>query len=434
MSPSPQNRPRVEAIEGCRSCGSSELHTFLDLGLMPLSDGLKDANEVDQEDERFPLEVAFCAACTLVQIRHTVAPEVLFADDYPYYSSFSDALIAHSKKNVDARVDELELGPEDLAIELASNDGYLLQHYVARDVNVQGIDPAKGPVEAARNKGIPTHHEFFTEAFANQLAADGVRASVIHGNNVLAHVADTNGFVRGIRELLAPDGVAVIEVPYLRDLIEHAEFDTIYHEHLCYFSAHALVELFKRSGLHLNRVERLSIHGGSLRLFVGHEDAPEPSIQELLAEEKTLGMTSLDYYRSFSDKVEAVRDGLRGIVHQIKSQGKRIAGYGAAAKGAIMLEYAGLGRDDLTWVADRNVHKQGRHMPGNHLPIVSPDRILQDRPDYLLILPWNFKDEIMSQQAEFSAGGGQFIVPVPKPEILDSGRAASHIHTTKEAS
>ena len=245
---------------------------------------------------------------------------------------------------------------------------------------------------------------------------------------MLAHVADTNGFVRGIKAILKDDGVAVIEVPYLRDLIEHAEFDTIYHEHLCYFSAHALVELFSRSGLHLNRVERLSIHGGSLRLFVGHSRAPEASIIELLMEEKALGMTDIDYYQTFGEKVEAVRKGLREIVSELKAAGKTIAGYGAAAKGAIMLEYAGLGPDDLMWIADRNVHKQGRHMPGNHIPIVSPDRIMEDRPDYLLILPWNFKDEIMAQQAAFAASGGQFIVPVPTPQILESQAI------TKEAS
>ena len=420
--------PRVWAIETCRSCESPDFSTFLDLGMMPLSDGLKTADEARGEDERFPLEVVCCHTCSLIQIKHTVAPEVLFADDYPYYSSFSDALIAHSKKNVDARIDELGLGADHLAIELASNDGYLLQHYAARGVKVQGIDPAKGPVEAAREKGIPTHHEFFTEEFAERLASEGVRANVIHGNNVLAHVADTNGFVRGIKSILAEGGVAVIEVPYLRDLIEHAEFDTIYHEHLCYFSAHALVELFQRSGLHLNRVERLSIHGGSLRLFVGHNRAPEASITELLAEEEALGMTDIDYYQSFGVKVEAVRKGLREIITDLRAAGKTIAGYGAAAKGAIMLEYTGLGRDDLMWIADRNVHKQGRHMPGNHIPIVSPDRIMEDRPDYLLILPWNFKDEIMAQQAAFAAAGGQFIVPVPTPQILQSKAI------TKEAS
>ncbi|MEM8711263.1 MAG: class I SAM-dependent methyltransferase [Planctomycetota bacterium] len=420
---------RVEAIGCCRACGSTRLRTFLDLGLMPLSDGLKDPEEIDGEDERFPLEVAMCQDCSLVQIRHTVAPEVLFADDYPYYSSFSDALIAHSKKNVDARIDELELGPENLAVELASNDGYLLQHYAARGVMVQGIDPAKGPVEAARKKGIPTHHEFFTEELAERLAAEGLQASVIHGNNVLAHVADTNGFVRGIKKILAPNGVAVIEVPYLRDLIEHAEFDTIYHEHLCYFSAHALKALFESNGLFLNRVERLTIHGGSLRLFVAQNASQQESVTKLLEEEQALGMTEMGYYESFSSDVEAVGKGLRQLITDLKANGKTIAGYGAAAKGAIMLEYAGLGREDLMWVADRNVHKQGRHMPGNHLPIVSPDQIMVDRPDYLLILPWNFKDEIMSQQAAYAAQGGQFIVPVPRPEILTGAP-----HAAKEAS
>lgn len=410
----------VTEIEGCRSCGSSELETFLDLGDMPLSDGLKNADEVSGTDARFPLQVAFCKSCTLVQIRHTVAPEVLFADDYPYYSSFSDALIAHSKKNVDARIDELGLGADHLAIELASNDGYLLQHYLARGVRVQGIDPAKGPVEAAREKGVTTKHAFFTEELAKELASSGLRANVLHGNNVLAHVADTNGFVRGIAALLAEDGVAVIEVPYLRDLIEHAEFDTIYHEHLCYFSATALDHLFRRSGLSLNRVERLSIHGGSLRLFVGRSSNVESSVTEILAEERDLGMTSTDYYRSFSKSVEAVRTGLRKLIDTARANGESIAGYGAAAKGAIMLEYVGLTADEIMWVADRNVHKQGRYMPGNHIPIVDPARILSDQPDVLLILPWNFKDEIMSQQAAYAERGGKFMVPVPTPQIVGS--------------
>ncbi len=420
MSAHPPASESVTAIRGCRSCGAGDLTTFLDLGAMPLSDGLRTADQVGQEDARFPLEVCLCGSCSLVQIRHTVAPEVLFADDYPYYSSFSDALVAHSKQNVDARIDELELGAGQLAIELASNDGYLLQHYAARGVQVLGIDPAKGPVEAARERGVPTRHEFFSEALAGQLAGEGIAADVLHANNVLAHVADTNGFVRGIAKLLAENGVAVIEVPYLRDLIEHTEFDTIYHEHLCYFSVSALVPLFQRAGLSLNRVERLSIHGGSLRLFVGHRAAPDTTVSTLLAEERGLGMTGSAYYESFSASVAAVRDGLRLIVDGILASGGTIAAYGAAAKGAIMLEYAGLGPAELAWVADRNVHKQGRYMPGNHLPIVAPDRIAADRPDHLLILPWNFKDEIMSQQAEYRAQGGRFIVPVPTPHIVEN--------------
>lgn len=408
------------AIDGCRSCGSDEIETFLDLGDMPLSDGLRNADQVGGADPRFPLETVFCKHCGLVQIRHTVKPEVLFADDYPYYSSFSDALVAHSKANVDARIDELELGPDSLAVELASNDGYLLQHYAARGVKAHGIDPAIGPVTAAREKGIETTHAFFTEELAKELAAKGVRADVMHGNNVLAHVADTNGFVRGIHTILKDDGVAVIEVPYLRDLIEHAEFDTIYHEHLCYFSVLALDALFKRGGLTLFRVERVSIHGGSLRLFVSKNRAPEESVTRLIAEERALGMDGIDYFRGFSKDVEAVRTGLRELVHDARAKGQRIAAYGAAAKGAIMLEFAGLGPDELLWVADRNVHKQGRFMPGNHLEIVDPARILEDQPDLLLILPWNFKDEIMAQQTEYARRGGRFMVPVPTPTIIQT--------------
>lgn len=409
----------VHEIEACRSCGSTNLETFLDLGLMPLSDGLREADQLGEADPRYPLETAFCPDCGLVQIRHTVAPEVLFDDDYPYYSSFSDALVAHAGRNVAARIEELELGPDDLAVEIASNDGYLLQHYVAAGIPAVGIDPAKGPVEAAQAKGIDTRHAFFTEELADELAAGHVRAKVLHGNNVLAHVADTRGFVRGVRTLLAEDGVAVFEVPYLRDLIDHTEFDTIYHEHLCYFSVLALDALFASNGLHLNRVERLSIHGGSLRLFVGRQQAVESSVTDLLAEERALGMDTIEYFQGFSRKVESVRDGLRELVHRARAEGKTLAAYGAAAKGAIMLEYAGLGPDELSWVADRNVHKQGRFMPGNHLPIVSPDRILEDQPDLLLILPWNFKDEIMGQQAEYARRGGRFMVPVPTPRTLD---------------
>ena len=418
------------AITGCRSCGSRELETFLSLGDMPLSDGLRDEADLGTEDARFPLDVAFCPSCTLVQILHTVPPEILFADDYPYFSSFTDAIVAHAKDNVLARIDELRLGPQDLVVEIASNDGYLLQHYVDRGVPVQGIDPAKGPVTAALEKGVATRHDFFTEGLARELTGEltgesasdngtaGRHARVIHANNVLAHVADTNGFVAGLALLLADDGVAVIEVPYVRDLIDHNEFDTIYHEHLCYFSASALQALFARHGLSLNRVERLAIHGGSLRLFVGKQAAVEDSVSDLLAEERGLGLDRIDYYRDFSKRVATVRRELRELLTQLSRDGKRIAGYGAAAKGAIMLNHAGIGCETLAWVADRNTHKQGRYMPGVHVPIVSPDRILEDAPDYLLILPWNFKDEIMSQQAAFAAAGGRFIVPVPRPEIV----------------
>lgn len=407
-------------IQGCRSCSSAALTTFLDLGPMPLSDGLRDASQLGVADPTFPLEVAFCESCGLVQILHTVPPEVLFADDYPYYSSFSDTIVRHAADNVAARIAEVRPGAADLVVEIASNDGYLLQHYHTKGIRVLGIDPAKGPVAAARERGITTRHAFFSPTLAHELAERGERARIIHANNVLAHVADTNGFVGAIKTLLQADGVAVIEAPYVRDLIDHNEFDTIYHEHLCYFSLTALVPLFARHGLSLNRVERVALHGGSLRLFVEHREDVQRSVTDLLAEERRVGLDRVRYYADFSERVDSLRHDLRELLESLRSAGKRIAGYGAAAKGAILLNSTGVGRETLTWVADRNVHKQGRYMPGVHVPIVHPARILEDRPDFLLILPWNFRDEIMAQQHEFAAHGGRFIVPVPHPEVVPS--------------
>jgi hypothetical protein len=281
-----------------------------------------------------------------------------------------------------------------------------------------GIDPAPGPVAAARARGIDTLQAFFGAQLARELAAQGKIADVIHANNVLAHVADTNGFVAGIATLLKDDGVAIIEAPYVRDLIDHGEFDTIYHEHLCYFSVTALRNLFERHGLFLNRVEPLAIHGGSLRLFVEKQARPTRSLAEYLDSERRLGLDRLAYYAGFSVRVAAIRSELTALLQDLKRRGARIAGYGAAAKGTIMLNYAGVGPDLLDFVVDRNVHKQGRYIPGVRLPIEPPERLLQAQPDYVLILPWNFKEEIMTQQHEYRRRGGRFIVPVPRPSIL----------------
>jgi SAM-dependent methyltransferase len=402
----------------CRSCGAEGLETFLRLGDLPLSDGLRFEEDLEKPETRFPLEVAFCPRCSLVQILETVPAEVLFGEDYPYFSSFSEALLAHSKTNVDARLAERDLGGESLVVELASNDGYLLQYYAREGVPVLGIDPAPGPARAAREKGIPTLERFFTREVADELVAGGRRADVIHGNNVLAHVTDTNGFVAGIRSLIKEDGLVVIEAPYLLDLIDGCEFDTIYHEHLCYFSVTALDRLFRRHGLFLNRVEHLDIHGGSLRLFVEPVERVEDSVGEYLRREEAVGSTKIEYYRDFSERVDRVRSDLRSLLGELKGKGARIGGYGAAAKGAILLNCAGVGRETIDWVADLNVHKQGRFMPGVHLPIVDPVRLLEEQPDYVLILPWNFADEIVSQQREYLARGGRFIVPIPTPRIL----------------
>jgi SAM-dependent methyltransferase len=385
---------------------------------MPLSDGLLEPSELVDEEPRYPLDVAFCMSCALVQILETVPPEELFGADYPYFSSFTDTLLRHSHANVIERIEERRLGQSSLVIELASNDGYLLQYYRTRGIPVLGIDPAPGPVQVARAKGIETLQAFFGRDLARELVARGRPADVIHANNVLAHVADTNGFVEGISILLKESGVAVIEVPYVKELIDHGEFDTIYHEHLCYFSVTALRSLFRRHGLHLNRIERLAIHGGSLRLFVEKHDQPAQSVRDLLESEQRLGLDRLDYFADFSARVREIRAQLGTLLQDLKSRNARIVGYGAAAKGTIMLNYVGIGPETLDFVVDRNVHKQGRYIPGVRLPIASPERVLEEQPDYVLILPWNFKEEIMAQQAEYRRRGGRFIVPVPRPAIL----------------
>jgi SAM-dependent methyltransferase len=402
----------------CRSCGSPNLAIFLSLGDLPLSDGFLEARQLVDNEPRYPLDVAFCSSCSLVQILETVPPEELFGADYPYFSSFTDTLLRHSEANVTERIGERKLSGNSLVVELASNDGYLLQYYQAKGVPVLGIDPAPGPVAAARQKGIDTLEAFFGIELAKKLAGEGRRADVIHANNVLAHVADTNGFVSGIAALLKDDGVAVIECPYVKDLIEHGEFDTIYHEHLCYFSVTALSALFNRHGLYITRVVPLSIHGGSLRVFVEKKNAPEQSVRDYLATERKLGLDRMDYYADFSNRVNQIRTELNELLQGLKERKARIVGYGAAAKGTIMLNYVGIGQETLDFVVDRNTHKQGRYIPGVRLPIAAPERVLAEQPDYVLILPWNFKDEIMAQQAEYRRRGGKFIVPVPRPTII----------------
>lgn len=402
----------------CRLCGRAGLTPVLDLGSMPLSDGFLTRAQLQQPQEVFPLEVAFCPDCSLVQILETVPPEKLFCEDYPYFSSFTDALLVHSRDNVLALIEARSLGPQSLVVELASNDGYLLKNYVKRGVPVLGIDPAEGPAKVAEGIGVPTLCTFFTRDLADRLAAEGRRADVIHANNVLAHVPDTNGFVQGIQRLLKPDGVAVIEVPYVRDLVDHCEFDTIYHEHLCYFSVTSLDRLFRRNGLFLNDIARLPIHGGSLRLFVAPRDEPRDAVGEMLDQEQQLGLDRPEYYGDFADRVRTIQQNLRDLLGSLKGQGKSIAAYGAAAKGTIMLNY--LGADDRTidFAVDRNTHKQGKFIPGVCIEISDPARLIQEQPDYVMLLPWNFKDEILAQQDAYRQKGGKFIIPIPEPVIV----------------
>lgn len=407
----------MTATPTCRSCAAAHLETVLDLGNFPLVNSLPTAKDLAQPDARYPLVLAFCPDCSLLQITYTVDPEALFGE-YLYFSSYSDTMLAHARALVERIVAERGLGPKHLAVEVASNDGYLLCNYLRLGVPILGIEPARNIAAVAESKGIPTIAEFFGRALGERLATEGRRADVIHAHNVFAHVADLNGVVAGMRALLAPGGVVVIEAPYARDMIERLEFDTIYHEHLCYFSVSAVVPLFARHGLALVDVERVPIHGGSLRLWVSHVGArAKPSVKKLLDEERALGMTGSGYYRDFGARVSALRAGLVEELRRLKAEGRRIAAYGAAAKGAVLLNYAQIGPDIIDFVADRSPHKQGRYLPGVRIPVRTPAALLENRPDYVLLLVWNFEDEIRVQQAEYLRQGGRFIVPVPTVRI-----------------
>jgi SAM-dependent methyltransferase len=395
------------------------LHPVLDLGRTPLANALLSVEDLERPEAVFPLAVVFCPTCTLVQLTVSVPPEQLFRE-YAYFSSVSDATVAHAKQLVERLVAERRLGPDSLVVELASNDGYLLQHYVAAGVPVLGIEPARNIAEVARGRGIDTVAEFFGLELAKQLRAKGRQASVIHANNVLAHVPDLIGVVSGLRELLAPDGVASIEVPSLVDLIDRCEFDTIYHEHLCYFSLTAVDRLCRAQGLTVVDVERLPIHGGSLRIFAARTDgapAVSPRVTAALEDEDRWGVTEPETYDAFAGRVAALRRDLTALVDRLRSEGKTVAAYGASAKGATLLNYCGIGQEQLAFVADRSPYKQGRFMPGARLPVVPASSLAARAPDYALLLTWNFADEILAQQAEFLRNGGRFIVPVPRVEI-----------------
>jgi SAM-dependent methyltransferase len=406
----------VISVSVCRSCGSEGLATFLSLGLMPLANGLLTRAQLDQPEPRFPLEVAFCAACSLVQITETVPPEQLFRS-YAYQSSMSDTIVRSASALAERLIASRRLDPRSLVVEVGSNDGCLLQNYTRGGIPVLGIEPARNIAEIAEQKGVRTLSEFFGPALARRLAAEYGQADIIHANNVFAHIPDLNGAAEAMACLLKPDGRAVIEVPYVKDLIDHVEFDTIYHEHVFYFSLTALVRLFARHALVVADVERIPIHGGTLRLFVGRPEGAVPSgaVRGLLDEEARYGLDVVAFYQDFGHAVEGVRRTLVSQLARLKAEGKRIAAYGASAKGATLLNYCGIGPDTLDFVVDRNPIKQGHYMPGVHVSIRPVAAVLDDMPDYLLLLTWNFAEEIVAQQEEYVRRGGRFILPLGSP-------------------
>ena len=405
------------AAGNCLFCGAQLRVTFVDLGMSPLCESYVSREHLDRMEPFYPLHAYICDKCLLVQLESFVSPEEIFSE-YAYFSSYSESWVEHMRIYADEITRRLSLDNTSFVVEVGSNDGYLLQHFVGKGIPVLGIEPAGNIADVATGRGIPTLNRFFGEKTAAELAAGGRHADLIAGANVLAQVPDVNDFVRGLRLLLAPGGTVTIEFPHLMRLIEGNQFDTIYHEHFSYFSFLTAEMIFAAHGLTVYDVEELPTHGGSLRVYARRTEAPRPAVEgrvrEMRDREEAAGLTRLEFYASFSGHVEETKRKVLEFLIDVKRRGKTIAGYGAPGKGNTLLNYCGIRTDFIDYTVDRNPYKQGKYLPGTHIPIQHPDRIRETRPDYLMILPWNFKDEIMRQNSFIREWGGTFVVPIPE--------------------
>jgi SAM-dependent methyltransferase len=404
----------MTTITSCRSCGAATLLSIVDLGETPLANALIQEADVGKEEKKFPLKLVWCSTCTLLQITENVPGDILFSN-YFYRSSFSDAFLKHCEELSQKILKERKLKEESLVIDIASNDGYLLQFYKKQGIQVLGVEPAKNIAEIAVKNGIDTRNTFFTAA----LAATLPKADILHAHNVLPHVENQKDFVEGMRNCLKQDGVAIIEFAYAIDTIEKTEFDQIYHEHMCYFSLTSFKNLVEQCGLVVTNVEKIDVHGGSLRICLMHKGSkPEQSVETLLKEEEVWGVKTEARYREFATRVLTLKHELTKLLQRKKDEGKTIVAYGASAKGATLMNFCGIGKELLEYVVDRSTMKQGLYTPGTHLKIELVEKLLEDQPDFVLLLTWNFAEEILSQQDEYRRKGGQFIVPVPSPKIV----------------
>jgi SAM-dependent methyltransferase len=405
----------------CRFCAHPLEHLVVDLGMSPLANSYLTAAQLNQMEPFYPLRVLVCDRCWLVQLEAFETPQRIFGD-YAYFSSYSRSWLDHARAYVDRVVGRLGLGPASRVIEIASNDGYLLQYVVARGIPAVGVEPAANVAEAAMARGIPTRIEFFDADTAARLVADGIAADLVVANNVFAHVPDLRGFTAGLKLVLKPQGVLTLEFPHLLRLLADNEFDTIYHEHFSYFSLHTAQSVLRAHGLEVFDVEELPTHGGSLRVWARHaEDGSRPrspAVDELVAREAGAGLFALPTYTAFGEQAKAVKRSLLEFLVGAKRDGKAIVGYGAAAKGNTLLNYCGIRTDFLDYTVDRSPAKQGKYLPGTHIPVVAPERIAQTRPDYVLILPWNLTEEILESMAGIRDWGGQFVVPIPEVKVV----------------